>query len=143
MKGLFIEMNGLKIWVDDVRPAPDGWVWLKSVNDTIAFIKKCEKDLQFFTNKATNCIHNGEISEYKKLMEVASRRCIEIISLDHDAGDYAKDGGDYIKILDWCEEWLRDKPYSYTFNIHSMNPVGVQNMMNIIKKNNWSYLYLD
>ena len=25
----------VKIWVDDVRPAPDGYVWCKSVNAAI------------------------------------------------------------------------------------------------------------
>lgn len=55
-----------------------------------------------------------------------------IISADHDAGDYAKYGGDYIKLLDWLEATGR----SYPIHIHSMNPVGVQNMRAIIQKNN-------
>jgi len=58
---------------------------------------------------------------------------IEIIDIDHDAGDYATDGGDYIKLLDWFEETGR----SYPIRIHSMNPVGVQNMRAIIQRNDW------
>lgn len=57
----------------------------------------------------------------------------ELIDIDHDAGEYAFDGGDYIKLLDWLEETNRN----YPIHIHSMNPVGVQNMRNIIQRNGW------
>ena len=50
-------------------------------------------------------------------------------------------GGDYIKFLDWLEEKkLVDNRYS--FHIHSMNPVGVQNMRNIIQHNGWKEVYI-
>ena len=59
---------------------------------------------------------------------------IEIISLDHDAGDYGPP--DYIKILDWAEEY-----YGHSFKpairLHSANPVGIANMRRIIKRNGW------
>ena len=100
----------LKIWVDDVRPAPEGYVWLKSVNE----VKKYLAD--------PHILCNYEIS---------------LIDLDHDAGDYAKDGGDYIKILDYLEM----VGYNGDLRIHSMNPVGVQNMRNIIQKNGWREIY--
>ena len=104
MKGI------LKIWVDDVRPAPEGYVWLKSVNE----VKKYLAD--------PHILYNYEIS---------------LIDLDHDAGDYAKDGGDYVRILDYLEL----VGYSGDLRIHSMNPVGVQNMRNIIQKNGWREIY--
>ena len=104
MKGI------LKIWVDDVRPAPEGYIWLKSVNE----VKKYLAD--------PHILYNYEIS---------------LIDLDHDAGDYAKDGGDYIKILDYLEM----VGYNGNLRIHSMNPVGVQNMRNIIQKNGWREIY--
>lgn len=28
----------MKIWVDDIRPAPDGYMWCKSVNTAMARI---------------------------------------------------------------------------------------------------------
>ena len=62
---------------------------------------------------------------------------IYLISLDHDAGDYAKYGGDYIKVLDWLEETGR----SYPIRIHSLNPVGVANMRAIIQRNGWKEIY--
>ena len=58
---------------------------------------------------------------------------VHLIDIDHDAGDYAHDGGDYIKLLDWLEETGRN----YPIRIHSMNPVGVENMRRIIERNNW------
>lgn len=98
----------MRIWVDDVRPAPDGYVWCKSVQeakDTILMLELY-----------------ATINEYYK---------IELIDLDHDAGQYGPP--DYIKILDWLEETGRN----YPIRIHSQNPVGVQNMRRIIEKNGW------
>ena len=101
----------MKIWVDDVRPAPEGYVWCKNVNEAIAEIKYIEAAVYF-----------GEVDE------------IELIDLDHDAGDYARfGGGDYIKLLDWLEETGRN----YPIHIHSMNPVGRENMRRIIERNGW------
>ena len=28
----------MKIWLDDIRPAPDGYVWCRSVNEVIGVI---------------------------------------------------------------------------------------------------------
>ena len=95
----------MKIWIDDVRPAPDGYLWLTSVNAA-----KC------YFEQADEFNHN-----------------IEIVSMDHDAGVFAYKGGDYIKLLDWFEETGRN----YPIHIHSMNPVGVQNMRVIIERNGW------
>jgi hypothetical protein len=58
---------------------------------------------------------------------------IELIDIDHDAGDYAADGGDYIKLLDWLEETGRN----YPIRIHSMNVVGRMNMEAICRRNGW------
>lgn len=32
----------MRIWLDDLRSAPNGYVWVKSVNETIAMIEKAE-----------------------------------------------------------------------------------------------------
>ena len=49
---------------------------------------------------------------------------IEVIDCDHDLGDYASDGGDGIKLLDW----LVERKSFYTIVLHTMNPVGRKNM---------------
>ena len=105
----------MKLWVDDVRQPPnwergvaDAWCWVTSVNN------------------AKNAIEYFE--EWFK---------VELIDLNHDAGDYENDGGDYIKLLDWLEETGRN----YPIRIHSMNVVGVANMRAIIKRNNWKEVF--
>lgn len=97
----------MKLWVDDVRPAPFGYKWAKSVNEAIRIIE--------FTDR------------------VLCSEEINLIDIDHDAGEYVAFGGDYIKLFDWLEETGRN----YPIRIHSMNPVGVENMRRIIRKNGW------
>lgn len=101
----------MKLWIDDVRPAPENYFWAKTVNEAKATI-------EFFENV---------------LMRDKPDRVIEIIDIDHDAGEFAQYGGDYIKLLDWLEETGRN----YPIRIHSANVVGVQNMRRIIKRNGW------
>ena len=99
----------MKLWVNDVRPAPDDYLWCKSVNEAIKTILFYER-LQKYT---------------------FDKRVLELIDIDHDAGDYTNDGGDYINLLNWLEETGRN----YPIRIHSMNPVGVENMRRIVQRN--------
>ena len=103
----------MKLWVDDVRPAPKEYHWARSVNEAKKLITYYEPMYKV----------SGGKSYYK----------IELIDIDHDAGDYSCDGGDYINLLDWLEETGRN----YPIHIHSMNPVGIENMRQIIHKNGW------
>ena len=97
----------MKLWIDDVRPAPDGYVWLRTTEEARTYIRICERTPDLIP--------------------------IELIDTDHDAGDYVHLGGDYIKLLDWLEETGRN----YPIRIHSMNPVGRENMRAIIRRNGW------
>lgn len=108
----------MKLWIDDVRPAPNLYVWLKSVDEA----KECIEFLE------------GQLSRVSAELRPYSGNNIEIIDIDHDAGDYSRFGGDYIRLLDWLEETGR----SYPIRIHSMNPVGVENMRRIIERNGWT-----
>ena len=100
----------MKLWIDDVRPAPAGYVWCKSVYAAITEI----------TRHTNTSLRNTDP--------------IEIIDIDHDAGEYAKYDGDDIKLLDWLEE----TGCRYPIRIHSMNPVGVANMRAIIERSGWN-----
>lgn len=95
----------MKLWIDDVRPAPEGYSWCKTVNSAKYLILSAE---QRFDIK------------------------IEVIDMDHDAGDYGPP--DYIKLLDWLEETGRN----YPIHIHSMNVVGRMNMETICRRNGWT-----
>ncbi len=66
----------MKIWLDDLRPVPQGYEGVKSVNEAIALIEEAEK----------------------------AGIDIEVLDIDHDLGDYYTDGGDAIKLLDWLAE---------------------------------------
>ncbi len=101
----------MKIWVDDVRPIPDkDYILVKSTNEAISIIQECEEKIR----------KTGEVPSEKNI----------VIDLDHDSGDFYKDGGDYIRVLDWLEATNR----AYSIRLHTMNSVGRRNMMNIIKK---------
>lgn len=123
----------MKLWIDDVRPAPDGHTWAKSVEEAKMEILKMEQQQKMFYEEALYRLSYMDKPGYHKMLEMSKRREIELIDIDHDAGDYAFDGGDYIKLLDWLEETGRN----YPIRIHSMNPVGVANMRAIIERNGW------
>lgn len=104
----------MKLWIDDMRPAPEGYVWCVT------------------TNEAKSVIQN--IMALQRITHRHTAPTIELIDIDHDAGEFSAFGGDYIKILDWLEKQNWDIP----IRIHSMNPVGVENMRRIIQKNDWT-----
>jgi hypothetical protein len=94
----------IKLWIDDIRRAPDGYVWCKTTDDAI---------------------------------EILSSANVSTLDIDHDAGDFVNYGGDYIKVLDWMEE---HDYKNIDIHIHSMNPVGIAKMKQIIAKNNWTLI---
>lgn len=106
----------IKIWVDDIREKPEDY------------------EYQLFTVANANAVINIGYHFDEDIF----------ISLDHDAGKYVKQGGDYIKILERLEEmcyndpnfrnYVRDK---VIFHLHTANPVGRANMRRIIQKNGW------
>ena len=111
----------MKLWIDDVRPAPDGYWRILSVNEAKFVIEMAERRF----SKGEKFLLEGK--------RIKHPLPIELIDIDHDAGDFVGAGGDYIKLLDWFEETGRN----YPIRIHSQNPVGVQNMRAIIQRNGW------
>ena len=102
------------IWLDDIRPIDkkyDSYVRYgtyadpKSVNAAIYWITEAEKwGYKYF-----------------------------ILDLDHDLGDSANDGGDGIKLLDWLVKTGRTTS-KYQVRLHTMNPVGRENMQRMIDR---------
>lgn len=123
----------MKLWIDDVREAPEGYVWCKSVNEAIESILDQERRIKALIEKHSIAVENNLTYYMEQLSGAISYNTIDLIDIDHDAGDFANDGGDYIKLLDWLEENGRN----YPIRIHSMNPVGRENMRRIIERNNW------
>lgn len=100
----------MHLWINDIRTPPcDKWLWTRSVTEAITAIKSYERSF------ASDTIY---------------------ISFDHDAGDFAGDGGDYIRVLDWLEQGgIVDT--GYFFHLHTMNVVGRINMEAICRRNGW------
>lgn len=96
----------IKIWVDDERPAPEGYAFeCKTVWETIMVL-------------ATAAFANESV----------------MLDLDHDAGEYSRYGGDYIKILNFLE-YINQKVEGndqILVHLHSANPVGIKNMRAVI-----------
>lgn len=96
----------MKLWVDDIRPIPnDGtfnWIWCRSVNSAKTVIESMEEN-----------------DEY-----------VQLIDLDYDSGDYEKDGGPYIKLMDW----LVERGTLYPLAFHSQNCVGMEYMKRMYRR---------
>jgi hypothetical protein len=90
----------IRLWLDDVRLAPEGWTHVRSVNEAIAILRE----------------RAGEVAE---------------MSLDHDLGDFAEDGGDGVRLVLWMAEHDVWPP---VVRVHSMNPVGRANMEALIRR---------
>lgn len=125
-------MNKLVLWVDDLRDPPnrpgEEYMIVNSVNE------------------AKRAIEESEIYSWSERWEkgicVEKLQDIDIIDLDHDAGVYAPDGGDYINILNYLEARAHaGYKIKCVFRIHSFNPVGVTNMRAIIERNGWKEVY--
>ena len=95
--------DGVKVWIDDIREAPEGFKRIKSVAEFIDW-----------------CCERGGIDD------------VTLIDTDHDAGEFQKDGGDYVRCFDYLE---RCGCGNVTVHIHSANPVGANNIRRIISRN--------
>ena len=105
----------MKLWIDDVRPAPEGYKRITNVHEA----------------QLICCQH----------LNPARELIIEEFNLDHDAGDFASMGGDYVEILKWLEKKQHIDGWKIpaVFKFHSMNPVGVEMMKRICRANGWRY----
>ena len=71
------------------------------------------------------------VNAAKRLIEENEKlTTIEVIDCDHDLGDYCSDGGDGTKLIDW----LAEKGTYYPIRLHTMNPVGRENMQRTIDR---------
>lgn len=91
----------MKIWLDDIREALEGYILCHSVNEA----KRLIEENELLTT-------------------------IELVDCDHDLGDYYSDGGDGIKLIDW----LAERETFYPIRLHTMNPVGRENMQRTIDR---------
>ena len=107
----------MKLWIDDLKPAPEGYVCFKSVNEAKINIEAIEKERDAFIQKAQYQLNHHDLQGFISFLGMASRREIEVIDIDYDAGDY-------ICLFDWLKETSRN----YPIRIHGTNPIEIENM---------------
>jgi hypothetical protein len=115
----------MRIWLDDVRPAPEGYRHLFTVEEAIAEIMRYERECGWAW--ANYLLGNYDAERRDKFLEWYT---ITEISCDNDLGENTIEG---YKLLDWLEATGRN----YPINIHSANPVAVERMRRIIQRNGW------
>ncbi len=112
----------MRLWIDSLRPAPEGYEWCKSTDEAKQIIEELEQQQQYLQHTALNKLYCRKLSDYHKLMQMSKRREIELIDAD-----------DNFDLLVWFQMTCRN----YPIRIHSQNPIGVQNMRRIIERNGW------
>lgn len=116
------------LWIDDLRDPPnrpdEKYIIARSTNEAKQRIELMDQDMW--------------MDWYIDGIPLEELHGFDIIDLDHDAGVYAPDGGDYINVLGYLEERAyHGYKINFKFRIHSFNPVGVVNMRAIIERNGW------
>lgn len=92
----------MKIWLDDERPRPDNsWLHCHSVNEVLTLLTHLEVE------------------------------AIEAMSLDHDLGVYAPEGGDGYQVVLWM---AREEKWPQVVNVHSANTVARERMLGVIDR---------
>jgi len=102
MKGMIKIIN---LWLDDLRPAPDGFIWVETVSQLIY-----------------------KLDELKELDQE-----INIMSLDHDLGENEPTGYDFVKYLVEVGNY-EPSYYPRQIYLHTANPVGRENMYQLLMR---------
>lgn len=116
----------MRLWLDDVRPAPEGYVWAKTVREAIHIIVAYNRDFDYCWEIYIDGWCNREQFEQR----LAIWR-IEEISCDNDLGENETEG---YRLLDWLEATGRN----YPIHIHTDNAVARERMRAIIERNGWT-----
>lgn len=100
------------LWVDDRRPAPDGYTLCKSTNEAVRFIKDHRDEIVLI-----DLDHDSGDYHY-------------------DGGDYINVLGELERLSFDDSDWA-DFCYRVGFRLHSQNAVGLQNMRAILWHHGW------
>lgn len=60
----------MKIWLDDIRPAPEGWVWIKHPKDLIGYLHSDVEEISFDHDLGIFDANGKEITGYDALVVV-------------------------------------------------------------------------
>lgn len=115
-------MSGIRLWADDNRPAPEGWVWAKNVEQAQArLLQGSVEDLSLdFDFDNPDCDTCDFKCGYRDETGVCGKSC-----QCHTNGD--QDG---LELVNWMERWNvwpKHKPI-----VHSTNGHGSEEMKQLI-----------
>ena len=105
----------MKLWIDDVRPAPDGYIHLHNTDEALRFIRENYSNISIISldhDAGDYTIYGGD---YINVLN-------ELERLAHGAT--------------WGELY-QNAFANYSFILHTANPVGAANMRRIIERNGW------
>lgn len=116
----------MKLWLDDLRPAPEGYRHVYTVEEAIYEIMRYEREQDWAMREYTL----GHW-DYEQTAKYYNTFTITEISCDNDLG---KGNAEGYKLLDWLEITGRNK---YPIHIHTDNAVARMRMKATIQKNGW------
>ena len=132
----------VRLWLDDVRPAPDGWTWCRSTADAKALMQagpveemSLDHDLgmdavldRLSPAGQAALARHGDISGLKLSAEddgILLLRAMEMMR----AGDQHDNGYAFCCWMEETGRWPRTKP-----RVHSANPSGAARMRAVIDR---------
>lgn len=109
----------MKLWLDDIRPAPEGWVWVKTAYAAKAHLAR-------FTVEVASLDHDLGICQEceSALLQPDSEICMATML-------YCEHNGSGADVAKWLAENPDRCPTSYII-IHSFNIVGAVTMQKIL-----------
>ena len=116
----------MRLWLDDCRPAPEGYVWVKRVDEAIFEIERHNHNFDACWKHYILGWCNHE--QLERRLEIWR---IDEISCDNDLGEDEPEG---YKLLDWLEATGRN----YPIGIHTSNSAARERMRTIIQRNGWT-----
>lgn len=107
----------MKLWIDDVRPAPEGWTWVKSFDEAVE---------TFQANAVSDASFDHDLGFV--LPEANCNFDVDLIVADKPYDGNLPTGYDLIKWVVENDKWPE------TCAVHSMNPTGFRNICSVIER---------
>jgi hypothetical protein len=106
----------INLWLDDCRPAPEGWVWVKTVDEAKPYLERGEVQRASLDHDLGAC--DACLGGLSEMRWSARRNFQEMPNCDHFGTGYT--------LVCWMEEtrfWPVEKP-----TVHSLNFEGARRM---------------
>lgn len=111
-----------RLWLDDMRPAPDGWLWVKNIEDAKRYLAAGQVECASLDHDLGACATCMNGCTPEQWLESTGYRSMP--NCEHFGTGY--------QLVCWMEEtghWPLDKP-----RVHSANPAGRARMQQAIDR---------